>query len=317
MDSSSTEIAHDFSPLIKVYKDGHVERLIGTDFAPPSLDDPKTNARSHDVVISQEPPVSARIFAPKIIHPHRKLPLLVYFHGGGFVIETPFTAQYHNYLNSVVSAANIIAVSVHYRRAPEHPLPAAFEDSWTSLKWVASHSGGNGSDELLNRHADFEKVFFSGDSAGGNIAHQMAIRAGTEGLSGVNLEGIVLVHPFFWGAEPVGSEKREAGERSMADDLWRFVCPTTEGSDDPMLNPAKDPNLGRLGCRKMLVCVAEKDGLKDRGWYYKEVVEKSEWKGVVEVMEAMDEGHVFHLFNPTCENAAAMLNKIVSFISNT
>ncbi|KAK4284674.1 hypothetical protein QN277_001473 [Acacia crassicarpa] len=67
----------------------------------------------------------------------------------------------------------------------------------------------------------------------------------------------------------------------------------------------------------MLVCVAEKDGLKDRGWYYKEVVEKSEWKGVVEVMEAMDEGHVFHLFNPTCENAAAMLNKIVSFISNT
>ncbi|XP_054787345.1 probable carboxylesterase 12 [Prosopis cineraria] len=315
MDSSSAEVAYDFSPLLKVYRDGRVERLIGTDFAAPSPDDPNTGVRSHDVVISQEVPISARLFAPKIIGPGHKLPLLVYFHGGGFVIETPFTAQYHNYLNSVVSAANVVAVSVDYRRAPEHPVPAAFDDSWTSLKWVASHSSGNGSQELLNRHVDFEKVFFAGDSAGATIAHHMAIRVGAEGLPGVNLEGIILVHPFFWGVEPIGSEKTGARERSFADNLWRFVCPRTEGSDDPIMNPAKDPKVGSLGCRKILVCVAEKDALKERGWYYKEAVEKSGWKGMVEVMEAKDEGHVFHLFNPTCDNALAMLNTIVSFIN--
>ncbi|XP_028777068.1 probable carboxylesterase 12 [Neltuma alba] len=317
MDSSSTEVAHDFSPMLKVYKDGRVERLAGTDFAPPSLDDPQTNVRSHDVVISQEAPILARLFAPRTIDPHKKLPLLVYFHGGGFVIETPFTAQYHNYLNSVVSAANVVAVSVDYRRAPEHPVPTAFEDSWTSLKWVASHSGGNGSEELLNRHVDFDKAFFAGDSAGATIAHHMAIRVGTEGLPGMNLEGIVLAHPFFWGVEPIGSEKTRARERSIGDNIWRFACPTTEGSDDPMINPAKDPNVGRLGCRKILVCVAEKDLLKERGCYYKEVVEKSGWKGVVEVMEAKDEGHVFHLFTPTCNNAVAMLNTIVSFMNQS
>ena len=63
-------------------------------------------------------------------------------------------------------------------------------------------------------------------------------------------------------------------------------------------------------------CVAEKDALKDRGWYYKEVVEKSGWQGVVDVMEAKEEDHVFHLFNPQCENAVAMLKAIVSFINN-
>ncbi|KAI9118923.1 hypothetical protein K1719_009598 [Acacia pycnantha] len=199
-------------------------------------------------------------------------------------METPFAAQYHNYLNSVVSAANIIAVYIHYRRAPEHPLPTTFKDSWTSLN-------RNNFDELLNRHDDFKKVFFAKYSAEGNIAHHIAIQAGTEGSPSVNLEGVILVHPFFLGVELVGSEMREAGEGSITDNLWRFVCPTTKGSEDSMLNPVKDSNVGRFGCRKILVCVVEKDGLKERGWYYKKVVEKkSEWKGVVEAMGGGGEG---------------------------
>ncbi|XP_054787363.1 probable carboxylesterase 12 [Prosopis cineraria] len=317
MDSSSTEVANAYPSRLKLYKDGRVQRLVGIDFVPPSLDDPNTEVRSHDAVISQEAPISARLFAPKVIDYEQKLPLLVYFHGGGFVTETPFTARYHNYVNSVVSSANVVAVSVHYRRAPEHPVPTAFEDSWTSIQWVASHSGGNGTEELLNHHVDFERVFFAGDSAGANISHHMAIRVGREGLPGVNLEGIVLIHPYFWGAESLESEKIDAGLRSKVDSRWRFVCPTTEGSDDPLINPAKDPNLGCLGCRKILVCLAEKDMFKERGRYYKEMVEKSGWKGMVEVMEAMDQDHAFHLFNPTCDNALVMLmNSIVSFINH-
>ncbi|WJX50462.1 hypothetical protein P8452_36760 [Trifolium repens] len=75
----------------------------------------------------------------------------------------------------------------------------------------------------------------------------------------------------------------------MVHNLWRFSCPTTSGSDDLLINPAKDPNLGSLGCKRVLVCVAEKDLLKDRGWYYKELLEKSGWGGVVEVIETEDE----------------------------
>ncbi|KAI9079556.1 hypothetical protein K1719_014463 [Acacia pycnantha] len=54
--------------------------------------------------------------------------LLLYFHRGAFVIKIPFTASYHNYANSLMSEANVIDISVHYRRAPEHHVHAAFEN---------------------------------------------------------------------------------------------------------------------------------------------------------------------------------------------
>jgi acetyl esterase/lipase len=323
MDSSSSEVAQDLSPLLKIYKDGRIERLLGCEIIPPSFDS-TTNVESKDISISKHQNISARIFIPKpnnnINNPipnQKKLPLLVYFHGGGFCIETSSSPQYHNFLNSIVSQAQIIAVSVDYRRAPEHPLPIAYEDSWTSLKWVASHLNGNGSDEWINRYADFEKVFLAGDSAGANIAHNMGIRFGTEGLHGINVEGIVLVHSFFWGVERIGSEIKQGEHLALVENLWRFVYPTSLGSDDPFLNPGFDPNLGKLSCKRVLVFVAENDLLKDRGWYYKELLEKIGWGGVVEVIETKGEGHVFHLFNPKCDNAISLFNQIASFINHS
>jgi len=275
MDSSSKEVVLDFSPMIKVYKDGHIERLSGSDIVPPSFD-PTTKVESKDILISKDQNISARIYIPK-----------------------PNNDEW-------------VA-----RMGPEHPLPIAYEDSWISLEWVASHLHENGCDEWINRYADFEKVFFAGDSAGANIAHNMAIRVGTEGLQGINVEGIVLVHAFFWGVERVGSEAEKPEQLCYVDNLWRFVCPTSSGSDDPLLNSGKDKNLGRLGCKRVLVCVAENDLLKDRGWYYKELLEKSDYGGVVDVIETKGEGHVFHLFNPKSDNTLSLLKQIVSFMVTT
>ena len=316
MDSSnSTEIAHDYPPFFKIYKDGRIERFAGIEIVPPSLDS-KTGVESKDVVISPETGVSARLYIPKTTkESQKKLPLLVYFHGGGFCIETAFSPQYHNYLNSFVAEANVVAVSVEYRRAPEHPVPIAYDDSWTALKWVASHTDGKGPDEWLKNHADFESVFFAGDSAGANIAHHMGLRVGLEGLAGVKLDGIVLVHTYFWGKEPIGGEDTDAEKRGKVEALWRFSCPATSGIDDPYINPGTDPKLGSLGCKRVLICIAEKDLFKDRGWYYSELLGKSGYRGVVEVMEAKGEDHVFHLKNSTCENSVALLKRIVSFIN--
>ncbi|CAN6684597.1 unnamed protein product [Malus baccata var. baccata] len=294
---SNEELSYDFSPVIKAYKDGRIERLLGTATVPPSTQ-PETGVQSNDIVISQQPAISVRLYIPKSAA--TKLPLLVYFHGGGFFFQS-------------ASSPTL---------APEHPVPAAYDDSWAALKWVASHfdgtrKGGEEEDEdWITSYADSQRVFFAGDSAGANIAHHMGLKVGSEGLLGVKLIGVVLVHPYFWGSEPIGVElNAPATMREFMAAMWRFVNPLSSGSDDPLMNPEKDPKLGKLGCGKVVVFVAEKDVLKERVWYYGEVLRKSGWNGVVEVMEVKGEEHCFHLDDLTCENAVAMQKKIVSFLN--
>ena len=84
---------------------------------------PKSNVLSKDVVYAQEENLSSRLFLPTSVDASKKLPLLLYYHGGGFCIETPFSLTYHSYLKTLVAEAEIIAVSVDYRRTPEHPIP--------------------------------------------------------------------------------------------------------------------------------------------------------------------------------------------------
>ncbi|KAI6677907.1 hypothetical protein NL676_038703 [Syzygium grande] len=310
-----TELLYDLSPFVRIYKDGRVERFVGTEIIPPSLDE-KTGIQSKDVAISSDSTVSVRLYIPKAaIDSLQKLPVLVYFHGGGFIIETARSPTYHDYLNALVAEANIIAVSVDYRRAPEHPLPVAYDDSWTTLKWVASHSTGNGPEEWLNSHANLKKVFLAGDSAGANIVHNMGIRLGEETLQGIEFPGVMMVHPYFWGNEPLPSETTEPERRSGAENLWHAANLTTTGCDDPLINPTMDPRLSGLAFNRILICIAEKDIFRHRGLYYKEALGDRGWRGFMEVMETPGEDHVFHLINPSCDNAAKMMKKLVSFVN--
>lgn len=311
------EIAHDFPPFMRSYTDGRVERFFGTDVVPASVDS-ETGVSTKDVAIAPENGVSARLFKPNTINPGQKLPLLIYFHGGAFCLGSPFCSTYHNYLTSLVAEANVIAVSVDYRLAPEHPVPAAYEDSWTAIQWVVSHSLAQGPDPWLNDHSDFDRFFLAGDSAGANITHNMAVRAGVEGLGDVKLSGIYLGHPYFGRREP-NCQSRGTGDSLVdkmpgVDNRWLFACPTTSKSD-PRLNPAADPDLRRLACRKVMVCAAEKDGLRDRGRFYYETLGKSGWRGVAEFVETEGEDHVFYLFEPGTEKAAALMKRFVSFLN--
>ena len=311
---STDEILQDFSPFFRVLKGGEVERLVGDHTVPASVD-PVTGVRSKDVLINAECGISARLYVPKSVKTDEKLTLFVYFHGGAFVIETAFSPLYHCFLNNLVAEANIMVFSVDYRRAPEHPLPIAYEDSWAAIVWAASHSSGKGQEPWLNKYADFQRVFFGGDSAGANIAHNMAMLSGSGNSDGVQVEGIVLVHSYFWGKEAVGGEPLDPRSRAFMEKLWLFVNPGSRGLDDPLIDPGSDPKISNLGCKRVIVFVAEKDGLKHRGVYYKELLEKSGWGGKVEFVESKDEDHVFHLFYPTNQNAVSLVRSIASFIN--
>ncbi|XP_073125202.1 2-hydroxyisoflavanone dehydratase-like [Henckelia pumila] len=304
MASDSKEIAIDMQ-FFHMYTDGTVKRFLPNQFIPPSDDDPSAAVRSKDVVIDSETGLSVRIFMPGRRDATQKIPLVVYIHGGAFCIGSVTGPTYHNYVADLVDKANVVAVSVQYRLAPEHPLPIAFDDSWAAFQWVISHasSSSGGPDPWLNEHADFRRVFLGGDSAGGNIANDVAVRAGDSKLpAGVGVEGIFLMHPWFGGKE--------------VDKLYKMLCPTSSGrDDDPRVNPAVDPRIGTMAGRRVLFCLAEKDWLRNRGMGYCEELKKSSWGGEVEVMESQGEGHCFHLFHPNTHNAVALMDRLVAFFN--
>ena len=87
-------------------------------------------------------------------------PVLVYFHGGGWVIADLDT--YDSSARALSNAAECIVVSCHYRQAPEHPYPAAHEDAVAATRWIMAHAAALGGDP--------DRVAIGGESAGGNLA---------------------------------------------------------------------------------------------------------------------------------------------------
>lgn len=316
MATTNSELDFEFLPFIRVYKNGHVDRLQGTEIVPPGTD-PLTGVMSKDVTdIIPGTEVYVRIYIPKLNDSSQKLPVVVYFHGGSFLLFTPSAPLYHDYLNALVAESQVVAVSVHYRRAPEHPLPIAYQDSWDVLQWVASHCTGDGPEPLLNETVDFRRVFLAGDCAGGNIVHNLAMVAGNPdaGMS-LGIEGIVLVDPYFNGSVQVGSELADPDKKAVMDKLWSLACPSSLDMDEPWVNPTAEGGLSLvgLGCSRVLVCVAEKDVVKDRVWNYFQVLGRVGWMGMVEIHEAEEEDHCFHLQDLKSEKAIERMTRIATF----
>lgn len=301
-----SEILHEFHPFFKIYKDGHFER-----YARPNLPnlqpglDPKSGIVTKDIVINPYTKVFVRVFSPQMENPNQELPLIFHVHGGGFCGGSALDPITHKFVVSLLKHVDAIVVSVEYRLAPEHPLPIAYQDSWEALKFIALHlhEFGSGSGSILNRSVDLNRVFLMGESAGANILHNLTIRAGVEGLNGLTIAGLVMIHPFF-----VGDEQ---------DLMYKFMCPMSSGcKDDPILYPAADPNLTRLGTSRVLVCVAEKDHLKERGLEYYEALKKSGWVGSVELFESKGGEHCCHMFGPDEKAREELIVKLADFVQN-
>ncbi|KAK7280166.1 hypothetical protein RJT34_25228 [Clitoria ternatea] len=320
--ASPKEIARELPPLLRVYKDGTVERFLGSSKVPPCPQDPETGVSTKDIEISQNPSISARVYLPKLNNSEtQKLPILVYFHGGAFCLESAFSFLHLRYLNIIASQANVLVVSVEYRLAPEHPLPAAYEDGWDALKWVTSHSNGNvpNAEPWLIKHGDFNRFYIGGDTSGANIAHYTALRVGGgEGLhGGVKIAGALLAFPLFWSSKPVLEESVEGHEKSSVKKVWNFVYPDAPGGiDNPLINPlaSEAPSLGNLGCPKILIFVAGKDELRERGIWYYEAVKKSGWQGDVELVHVEGEEHCFQIYHPETDKSKDMVARIASFL---
>ncbi|KAA8525453.1 hypothetical protein F0562_007281 [Nyssa sinensis] len=267
---------------IQVFSDGSVKRFL-PEIAPASTES-STGFKSKDVIIDPSKPVTARMFLPDNPISVADLPVLVYFHGGGFCIGSTTWLGYHYFLGDLSVASQSIVLSVDYRLAPENRLPIAYDDCYSSIEWL-SHKAR--SDPWLDK-ADLSRVFLSGDSAGGNIVHQR-----TEGEMADGAAGDVKMNDLFWSQSlPEGSNRDYYGcNFEMAE-----LSPV-EWSQFPAV----------------VVYVAGLDFLKERGAMYAEFLQK---KGVKEVKLVEEEGesHIYHVFHPKSEATHLLQKQMSSFI---
>lgn len=112
-------------------------------------------------------------------------PVVVYYHGGGFVIGD--LDSYDSSARALTNAAHALVVSVHYRQGPEHRFPAAHEDAYAAYTWVLKHADTLGGDS--------RRVALAGEGAGGNLAAAVALRARNQPLQQLPLYQ-VLIYPI-------------------------------------------------------------------------------------------------------------------------
>src|SRR5262245_10752182 len=128
-------------------------------------------------------PIPLRVYRPAGVPASTPLPVLVFFHGGGWVIGDLETHDVLARQLTAESGAGVVAVD--YRLAPEHRFPAAVDDAWAATRWVVAHAGELG--------LDARRLAVGGDSAGGNLAAVVSLLARDAGGPPIALQ--VLIYP--------------------------------------------------------------------------------------------------------------------------
>ncbi|XP_057446328.1 carboxylesterase 1-like [Lotus japonicus] len=210
-----------------------------------------------------------------------------------------------------------VVLSVEYRLAPEHRLPAAYEDTVEALHWIKT----NQSHDWLINHVDYSNVFLIGSSAGANIAYNAGLRvaAGDDQIS--NITGLILVQPYFGGTQRTGSELKLANDPHLSlcntDMMWVLSLPVGADRDHEYANPTVEDSLvklekiKRLGWR-VLVTGCDGDQLMDRQVGLVRLMEK---KGV-RVVGHFTEGDYHGVQDREPLKAKQLFGVIKDFIGN-
>jgi acetyl esterase len=186
-------------------------------------------------------------------------PVLVYFHGGGWVIGSVET--HDGTVRAVAEGSGVTVVSVDYRLAPENPFPAAIEDCLAAVRWVVQHAG-----ELA---IDPDRLALGGDSAGGNLAAIAAQELKAAGDASVRFQ--LLVYPVTDGtmAHPSIDENAEGYFLTKATMAWFWQQYVGDGDrTGPRVSPLHARDEALAAAPPTLVITAEYDPLRDEGEAY-------------------------------------------------
>lgn len=214
--------------------------------------DPDPVARVEDAVVpTPAGDIAVRLYAAQATD--QALPIIAFFHGGGWVLSS--VDGHDSLARRIARRTGALVVSVEYRLAPEHPFPAPHDDCWAVTSWLSQHGAEFGGDPA--------RLSVAGDSAGGNLAAGVALRARDEGVA---LRHQLLIYPCIDDRQTRPSMVDNAtGYFLTATDMawfWDQFVPA-EHRDNPYAVPARCPDLN--GVAPAHIQTAEFDPLRDEG----------------------------------------------------
>ena len=207
-------------------------------------------------IVTRDASIAGRLYHPE---PGQVLPVVLFFHGGGWVHGT--LDMYDRLCSVLAVQAGCAVVSIDYRLAPEHPLPAAWEDAVDSLAWIKENHSELG--------VDAGRIALAGDSSGGNLAASLAQAAAGDSA----IVHQLLFYPALDGQCNTESyEANHVGFLSAAQMRWYWdQYAPGDLRTDPRASPAAGTIASALA--PATIIVAGNDPLHDEGVSYAQTIE--------------------------------------------
>ncbi|KAM1807548.1 hypothetical protein ACFX11_030535 [Malus domestica] len=250
------------------------------DFKALPSDKPNNAVKAPDVMVDPSRNLWFRLYVPTTTDPASKLPLVIYFHGGGFVFFSANSQPYNDLCKRLATKLPAVIISVNYCHAPEHRYPSQYEDSMDVLKFIDTTR----IEGLDLNNVDITRCFLAGDSAGGNLAHHVVIKTSE--------------HEFC---------------QMRTDWYWKAFLPEGSNRDHAVVNVFGPESSGILGVKfpATIVFMGGFDPLQDWQKMYYQGLKK---KGIqAYLIEYPNSFHGFYVF-PELKESSFFIKEVKDFI---
>ncbi|MEI6552739.1 MAG: alpha/beta hydrolase [Actinomycetes bacterium] len=251
----------------------------------------------HRVISGPNSYLPIRIYRPS---DEPNLPVMLYIHGGGWVIGN--MDGFEPTVRSLSNKGNFVVIQVQYQKAPEHPFPTPFNDCYATLEWIVRNAS------MLK--IDPRKIGVGGDSAGGNLAAAVALKARDTGL--VNLAFQMLVYPCTGHDSELPTAKSNAEGFGLTSKVMRWFESQYAPTESELTNPYAFPALAKdhSNLAPAIVVTAEFDPLADDGRLYASTLEKAGVRTIFREFEGAIRG-----FNALAGVATDVATEVQNFLA--